>query len=251
MIFMHNSLNSLNMYGCVGMPLLSGATKEALMSELSDMDYLRSKVANTETAEESEEKNADEEVEGDDADEDISSVQHPDSAYESGENATKTKPSASSKNKMQSKDKKNAQQEVTVEEEPWCYTFPYTVVFAISLWCFTACLSFGRWSQRHHSQWSWEEHHSTWRRWAISRRAVKIFHLTKHVCFQCKFILFATATNSGVYDSAEACSNQDWEEWKWKQNRLDINWWRKLFSCNALYLMGCLYTVSSCIEANH
>lgn len=133
MMFMHNSLNSLNMYGCVGIPLLSGATKEALMSELSDMDYLRSKVANTETAKESKEKNADEEVEDDDADEDSGSAQHPDSAYESGENGAKTKPSASSKNKMQSKDKKNAQQEVTVEEEPWCYTFPYAVVFTISL----------------------------------------------------------------------------------------------------------------------
>lgn len=106
------------MYGCVGMPLLSGATKEALMSELSDMDYLRSKVANTETAEESQEKNADEEVEDDGADDDIGSAQHPDSAYESGENAAKTKPSASSKNKMRSKDKKSALQEVTVEGEP-------------------------------------------------------------------------------------------------------------------------------------
>lgn len=133
------------------MPFLSGATKEALMSELSDMDYLRSKVANTETAEENKEKNADEEVEDDDADEDSGSAQHPDSAYESGENAAKTKPSASSKNKMQRKNKKNAQQEVIVEKEPRYYTFPYAVVFPFSLWCFTVCLSFGRWRQRHHS----------------------------------------------------------------------------------------------------
>lgn len=128
---MYNSLNSLNTYGCVGMLLLSGATKEALMSELSDMDYLRSKVAKADTAEERKDKKDDEEVEDDDADEDSGSVQHPDSAYESGENAAKTKPSASSKNKMQSKDKKNAQQEVTVEEEPWCCTFLYVVVFAL------------------------------------------------------------------------------------------------------------------------
>lgn len=115
---MYNSLSSLNKYGCVGLLLLSGAAKEALISELSDMDYLRSKVAKADTAELSKEKNADEEVEDDDADEDSGSVQQPDSAYESGENTGKTKPSASSKNKMQSKDKKNAQQEVTVEEEP-------------------------------------------------------------------------------------------------------------------------------------
>lgn len=115
---MYNSFNSLNMYGCVGMLLLSGAAKEALMSELSDMDYLRLKVAKTDTTEETKKKNADEEVEDDNAEEDRGSAQHPDSAYESGENTAKTKPSASSKNKMQSKDKKNAQQEVTVEEEP-------------------------------------------------------------------------------------------------------------------------------------
>lgn len=81
----------------------SGATKEALMSELSDMDYLRSKVASADEGV----KGRKEKIE----DEDGVAAQHPDSAYESGENSSK-----SSKNKTHSKDKKSAQQEVTVDK---------------------------------------------------------------------------------------------------------------------------------------
>uniref|UniRef100_A0A8C2XMY4 Probable RNA-binding protein 19 n=1 Tax=Cyclopterus lumpus TaxID=8103 RepID=A0A8C2XMY4_CYCLU len=71
--------------------LLSGATKEALKSGLSDMEYLRSKVAQTDdTMEESEEKD-----DGDE-NEDCGPMQHTD-------------------NKRQSKAKKTAKQEVTTE----------------------------------------------------------------------------------------------------------------------------------------
>ena len=102
--------------------LLSGATKEALKSGLSDMDYLRSKVAQTEdTMEESKEKQDGEEEnddEGeDDEDEDGVPAQHTDSAYESGdkENLSKTKTLVSSGDEKQSKIKKTAKQEVTVQ----------------------------------------------------------------------------------------------------------------------------------------
>ncbi|XP_035514934.1 probable RNA-binding protein 19 [Morone saxatilis] len=90
-----------------------GATKEALKSGLSDMDYLRSKVAQTDdTMEESEEKDDGEAGDGDE-EEDRGPVQHTDSAYESGdrENTSKTKPSVSSEDK-QSKVKKPAKQEM-------------------------------------------------------------------------------------------------------------------------------------------
>lgn len=90
--------------------LLSGATKEALKSGLSDMEYLRSKVATTDdTLEEEDGEGADDE------DEDQGPVQHTDSAYESGdrENTSKTKTPASSEEKKQSKAKKTAKQEVT------------------------------------------------------------------------------------------------------------------------------------------
>lgn len=83
-----------------------GATKEALTSGLSDMEYLRLKVAQTEdTMEEGEEK--------DDEDEDCGPVPHTDSAYESGdrENVSKTKTSVSSEDKKQSKVKKTAKPE--------------------------------------------------------------------------------------------------------------------------------------------
>lgn len=92
---------------------LSGATKEALMSELSDMDYLRSKVASTDDGVKGSKEKS--EHEDDDAEEDGGAAQHPDSAYESGENSSKAK---SSKNKMHSKDKKSAQQEVNVRRRP-------------------------------------------------------------------------------------------------------------------------------------
>uniref|UniRef100_A0A3Q2PES9 Probable RNA-binding protein 19 n=1 Tax=Fundulus heteroclitus TaxID=8078 RepID=A0A3Q2PES9_FUNHE len=67
--------------------------KEALKSGLSDMDYLRSKVA--QTMEES-----DEEDEADD-EEDDGPTQHGDSAYESGERENVSKSKASSGNKKQ------------------------------------------------------------------------------------------------------------------------------------------------------
>lgn len=82
------------------------------MSELSDMDYLRSKVASADGGVKGrKEKNTDED--DDEAEGDGGAAQHPDSAYESGENSSKAK---SSKNKTHSKDKKSAQQEVTVEK---------------------------------------------------------------------------------------------------------------------------------------
>lgn len=74
------------------------------------MEYLRSKVAQTDaTVEESEEKH-----DGDD-DEDRGPMQLSDSAYESGDRdaASKTKSSVSSKDKKQSKAKRTAKQEVT------------------------------------------------------------------------------------------------------------------------------------------
>ncbi|XP_034398183.1 probable RNA-binding protein 19 isoform X1 [Cyclopterus lumpus] len=85
-----------------------GATKEALKSGLSDMEYLRSKVAQTDdTMEESEEKD-----DGDE-NEDCGPMQHTDSAYESGDrdSVSKTKTSVSSEDKRQSKAKKTAKQE--------------------------------------------------------------------------------------------------------------------------------------------
>ncbi|XP_032373118.1 putative RNA-binding protein 19 isoform X1 [Etheostoma spectabile] len=89
-----------------------GATKEALKSGLSDMEYLRSKVAQTDdTMEESGEKDGER---GDDEDEDCGPVQHTDSAYESGdrENMSKTKTPVSSEDKKQGKAKKTTKQEM-------------------------------------------------------------------------------------------------------------------------------------------
>lgn len=83
------------------------------MSELSDMDYLRSKVAGADDGTKgSREKSAEEDG---DADEDVGSAQHPDSAYESGENSSKAP-----KNKKQNKVEKSAAQEVNVEWGPSC-----------------------------------------------------------------------------------------------------------------------------------
>lgn len=94
--------------------MLSGAPKEALKSGLSDMEYLRSKVTHTgETMEESKERNEGEEA--NDEDEDCGLVQHTDSAYESGENTSKTKGLVSCEDKKQSKAKENAKQGVTFQ----------------------------------------------------------------------------------------------------------------------------------------
>uniref|UniRef100_A0A3P9CJ35 Probable RNA-binding protein 19 n=1 Tax=Maylandia zebra TaxID=106582 RepID=A0A3P9CJ35_9CICH len=81
------------------------ATKEALKSGLSDMDYLRSKVAQTADTEEEEEEDDD------------GPLQHTDSDYESGdrENISKVKSSVTSEEKDQSKVKKPAKQEATTE----------------------------------------------------------------------------------------------------------------------------------------
>ncbi|XP_029960967.1 putative RNA-binding protein 19 [Salarias fasciatus] len=88
-------------------------TKEALKSSLSDMDYLRSKVAQTtELGDESEEKDDDDD--DDDEEKKDGPVHHADSAYESGEreNLTKTKVLGSSVDVKQKKGKKSAQQEM-------------------------------------------------------------------------------------------------------------------------------------------
>ncbi|XP_030593757.1 putative RNA-binding protein 19 [Archocentrus centrarchus] len=84
------------------------ATKEALKSGLSDMDYLRSKVAQTADMGED-----DENKDGDEEEEDDGPLLHTDSAYESGdrENISKVKSSVSSEEKKQSKMKKTAKQE--------------------------------------------------------------------------------------------------------------------------------------------
>ena len=90
--------------------LFAAATKEALKSGLSDMDYLRSKVAQIEDAvEKSDEKN-----EGDGDEDDDGPVQ-PDSAYESGERENNSKTKAAAGDKKQSKIKKDTKQEVC----PW------------------------------------------------------------------------------------------------------------------------------------
>ncbi|XP_037339348.2 probable RNA-binding protein 19 isoform X2 [Pungitius pungitius] len=84
-----------------------GATKEALKSGLSDMEYLRSKVAQTDdTMEEIE-------CDDDDENEDCGPMQNTDSAYESGDRdkVSKTK-TISSEDKRQSKMKKSAKQEM-------------------------------------------------------------------------------------------------------------------------------------------
>lgn len=82
------------------------------------MDYLRSKVAQTEdTMEESKEKQDGEEEDEDEDDDEGVPAQHTDSAYESGdkENLSKTKTLVSSGDEKQSKIKKTAKQEVTVQ----------------------------------------------------------------------------------------------------------------------------------------
>nr|XP_020505544.1 probable RNA-binding protein 19 [Labrus bergylta] len=87
-----------------------GAGEEALESGLSDMEYLRSKVAQTDdTMEVNEEEDGDEGADGEDG----VPVQHTDSAYESGdrENISKKQTSDSSENKKQSKAKTTAKQE--------------------------------------------------------------------------------------------------------------------------------------------
>lgn len=86
-----------------------GATKEALKSGLSDMDYLRSKVAQTDHTMEEYEEEEDNDEDEDGEDEDRGPVQHTDSAYESGE---RDKTAVFSKDKKQNQAKKTAKQEM-------------------------------------------------------------------------------------------------------------------------------------------
>ncbi|XP_078141234.1 putative RNA-binding protein 19 isoform X1 [Centroberyx gerrardi] len=92
-----------------------GATKEALKSGLSDMEYLRSKVAQTgdTMGESGEEDHGDED--GDDKDDDCVPVHQADSAYESGDrdNVPKTKTSISSVDKKQGKGAKQETEPTT------------------------------------------------------------------------------------------------------------------------------------------
>lgn len=94
--------------------ILLGASKEALTSGLSDMEYLRSKMAETVNTMEEKEENSDdeEEEEEQEGDDDPVPLQHTDSAYESGENSSKTKTSVPCK-KTESKMKKSEKQEVS------------------------------------------------------------------------------------------------------------------------------------------
>lgn len=79
------------------------------------MEYLRSKVAKTDdTMEECEEEEEEDEDKDEDEDVDHGCVQHTDSAYESGD-TSKTKTSVSSEDKKQSKAKKTAKQDVSVQ----------------------------------------------------------------------------------------------------------------------------------------
>lgn len=80
------------------------ASKEALKSGLSDMDYLRSKVAQTL-------EKSDEENEVDEEEEEEGPLQHGDSTYESGEQENISKPKPFPGNKKQS-----VQQEVYLSE---------------------------------------------------------------------------------------------------------------------------------------
>lgn len=88
-----------------------GASEEATTSGLSDMDYLRSKVAQTVNTMEEEEENGDVEQEDEEGDEDPAPLLHADSAYESSENSSKTKSSVLCK-KKESKMKKSEKQKV-------------------------------------------------------------------------------------------------------------------------------------------
>lgn len=126
---------------------LSGPTKEALKSDLSDMEYLRSKVAQTDdTMEESEEKRDD-----DDENEDCGPTQNTDSAYESGDrdNTSKAKTSVSSEDKRQSKTKKSTKEEVILYIQKLNTTVRYST--GCFFW-FTPTLVCCRWSQRHNLQ---------------------------------------------------------------------------------------------------
>lgn len=91
---------------------LLGASKEPQTSSLSDMEYLRSKVAETVNTMEEKEENSDGKEEEEEGDEDPVPPQHTDSAYESGENSSKTKTSVPCK-KKESKIKKSEKQEVS------------------------------------------------------------------------------------------------------------------------------------------
>lgn len=138
---------------------LLGTNKEALTSGLSDMDYLRSKVAQTvNTLEEEEEKSDGEEEE--EGDEDPILLQHTDSAYESGENSSKVKTPDLCKTK-ESKMKKSEKQEVCpINNNLICGT-----VFLLHMHFTFDMFSCSR-NQQQHSLWSYEESRSMWKRWS-------------------------------------------------------------------------------------
>lgn len=93
---------------------LLGANTEALASGLSDMEYLRSKVAQTVNTMEEKDENGNGEEEEEEGDDDTVPQQHTDSAYESGENSSKTKTSVPSKQKEHKK--KRETQEVSTSQ---------------------------------------------------------------------------------------------------------------------------------------
>lgn len=135
------------------MLLPSGPIKEALKSGLSDMEYLRSKVALTDDAMEDREENSDgEEEEKDDVEDGHGTVQPADSAYESSENTSKIKSSVSSKDKKQSKVKKSEKQEVkkiNIEIITSSFVFVFNLKLISSRTHASVCC---RWSQQLHSQ---------------------------------------------------------------------------------------------------
>ncbi|XP_056131196.1 probable RNA-binding protein 19 [Lampris incognitus] len=91
------------------------APKDALKSELSDMEYLRSKMAQTKSnLAQSVETHKDEDIDDDDEEDECGTVLQADSAYDSGDkdNTPKAETSISSMNKKQSKTNKTAKQEI-------------------------------------------------------------------------------------------------------------------------------------------
>ena len=97
------------------MLLLSETAKEALKSDVSDRDYLRSKVVQPQdTMEHSGEDDDVDENEDINKDDVQRTVPQADSAYESGDkdNISKTKTSVSSLDKKQAKASKTSKQEV-------------------------------------------------------------------------------------------------------------------------------------------
>lgn len=157
------------------MPLIPDATKEALKSGLSDMDYLRSKVAQTEDTEEEEEE-----------EDDDGPLQHTDSDYESGdrENISKVKSSVTSEEKDQSKVKKPAKQEVTLLSEAVLNFYIQSLLLVCSDSHQLLCIYYRRREQQS-SQWSWEESRSMLKRWVNKKLlsvGTEMFTISLWIC---------------------------------------------------------------------